>query len=256
MNQRDWEFTEDGDLMSGDPKTDIEGSIIYLHMDGTESTENDEGSKPIRDIGYVSSEDAELQIVRNRLRTDAPDWYHHPSMGGNMTDLIGEPNTRETGAVGAEHIFNALIYGNLYDRSQVTVRPVPISHTEILFMIEIEKFRETFRFPFIFSLEKGMLDYYEVQPETIEGDDHGVDILEPVLPEEPTDGTEVLPDVEEVAMEDLPDEYQYEEPDAADMEDAEEEDDGMDEADMEGFVALDIKQSEVYDSEYEEDFLQ
>lgn len=95
-----------------------------------------------------------------------------------------------------------------------------------------------------------------MQPETIEGDDHGVDILEPVLPEEPTDGTEVLPDVEEVAMEDLPDEYQYEEPDAADMEDAEEEDDGMDEADMEGFVALDIKQSEVYDSEYEEDFLQ
>lgn len=250
MAQNDWEFTPDGDLMSGDPVTDIEGNIIYKHMDGTESIEPEELSKPLRDIGYISDEDAELQIIRNRLRTDAPDWYHHPHMGGNLTDLIGEPNTKETGNIGAVHIFNALTYNGLYDRNQVSIRPVPISHTEILFMVEVSKFGSGRRYPFIFSLEKGLLDYYEVTPEAIESDDHGNDILEPVLPEEPSDGDEILPDVEEVEMEDMPEEYQYEAPDAEDMADAEAD---IGEEDMQ---TMSIKQSEAYDLEYEEDFLE
>jgi hypothetical protein len=83
-------------------------------------------------------------------------------MGGNLTDLIGEPNTRDTANKGVAYIEDALTFNQLYDSSQVSVRPIPISQNEILFVIEISRLLTgVFRLPLIFNLETGLMDEYQ-----------------------------------------------------------------------------------------------
>ena len=167
MAKIDWAFTEDGDLSLGDPMVDEEGQILYKQLDGSVSLDKGEQGKEIRDIGWVYDEEAEKQIVMNRLRTDAPDWFHHPVLGGNLSDLIGEPNTRETGEKGAISITRALTYQNFYSPNQASVRPVPISPNEIVFLIDIAKFSNSvYRIPLIFNLEHGLMDIYQPQAVT------------------------------------------------------------------------------------------
>lgn len=162
MVKIDWAFTEDGDLALGDPKVNAEGQVLYKHMNNQLDTEMGEDGRIVRDLMYVENLEAEKQVILNRLRTDAPDWYHHPGMGGNLSDLIGEPNTRETGNMGAEFVERALTYKRLYDVRDINVRPVPISAETIIFMIEITKQDKVVRLPVSFNLEHGLIDYYEV----------------------------------------------------------------------------------------------
>ncbi len=44
------------------------------------------------------------QMVMCRVKTSAPDWFHHPWLGANLEELYGEPNTRETAEKGVEGI--------------------------------------------------------------------------------------------------------------------------------------------------------
>lgn len=161
MLKKDWTFSEDGDLVLGNPRVDEYGNVLYQHNDGTVDTDKREDGREIKDLDVTSDISAEKQIVFNRLRTDSPDWYAYPAMGGNLTDLIGEPNTRATGEKGAASITAALIYNQLYNASQVTVRPVPISQNELLFMIEIARpVTGVFRLPLVFNLITGLMDEY------------------------------------------------------------------------------------------------
>lgn len=162
MAKIDWAFSEDGDLVLGDPAVNDEGEVLYKHADGTIDTDKREDGKEHRDIGVSYDLDAEKQTIFNRLRTDAPDWYHHPGMGGNLTDLIGEPNTRQTGALGATYITNALTYRGLYQTNQINVRPIPISVDEMVFVIDIAKFNsDLVRLPLVFNLQTGLMDFYQ-----------------------------------------------------------------------------------------------
>ena len=169
MVKIDWAMTEDGDLALGDPEINQQGEILYKHIDGTIDTDKGEDGKEFRDIGIAYDLEAEKQVVLNRIRTDAPDWFHHPAMGGNLTDLIGEPNTRETGLRGVAFIEKALTYKGLYHTTQLSVRPVPISPSEIVFLIDISKYNSpVFRLPLVFNLESGLMDIYE-SPKPSEG---------------------------------------------------------------------------------------
>lgn len=170
MVKVDWTFTEDGDLALGEPKLDENGEILYIHEDGTVDTDKREDGREIRDIGTVFDIEAEKQTIFNRLRTDSPDWYHHPNMGGNLTDLIGEPNTRETASKGITYIMNALTYKNLYTADQLSIKPVPISLEEIVFIIDIVKFgSKVTRLPLVFNLQSGLMDFYEAPNSEREG---------------------------------------------------------------------------------------
>lgn len=162
MGRIDWAFTDDGDLDLGAPKVDVEGEFLYIHPDGTESTDKGEDGRLIRDIAYRYGYDADKTVILNRLMTDSPDWFHHPSMGGNLTDLIGEPNTRETAELGAQYIRQALMYAGLFDFRDIDVKPVPVSHREIAFMITVNRVNDDpYQFPLVFNLEHGVLNYYE-----------------------------------------------------------------------------------------------
>lgn len=157
----DFGFTEDGDLVLGESQLDANGNKLYRHFDGTIDTTKGSNGKEIKDLTYNYGTDAEKQIIMNRLKTDAPDWFHHPTMGGNLSDLVGETQSRETAAKGAALIKDALTYQNLYSESQVEVGYVPVSMNEILFIITITKFREEpYQLPLTFDLEHGLLKIY------------------------------------------------------------------------------------------------
>lgn len=156
----DFAFSEDGDLILGLPKLNDGGKILYRHKDGTMDTiqyRGTEKGKEVLDLAYTRGKDAVQQIVMNRLKTEAPDWYHHPSMGGNLTDLIGEQNTKETAMLGVNYIMDALTYGGLFSASQVGIRPVPVNAEEILFSITIQlDGNEPYRLPLVFNLNHGL----------------------------------------------------------------------------------------------------
>lgn len=168
MIRRDWRFSEEGDLELGSPRFNENGELIYVDIYGNISTDPAEGI-PVQDIARHSERNVIKQVLRNRLLTDAPDWYHHPDMGGNLSDLTGEPNTRETANRGVALITNAIAYDNYINPSELSVRAVPISATSILFYIELEDITGTeVEYPLLLDLEHGLLTEYELPKPVVE----------------------------------------------------------------------------------------
>ncbi|MEW6769997.1 MAG: hypothetical protein AB1330_01205 [Bacillota bacterium] len=66
-----------------------------------------------------------LQMAMCRIRTDAPDWFHHPSLGASLGDLYGEPNTQETASLGMARIKEALCFDGYFSPHEVSVEAVP-----------------------------------------------------------------------------------------------------------------------------------
>jgi hypothetical protein len=164
MANLDMFFTEDGDIELGVRRVDAQGQVLYLHEDGTIDTVRGTDGKEIRDIALSRGQNTDKQVIMNRLKTDAPDWFHHTSMGGNMSDLIGEPNTRETGEKGVANIIAALTYRNFLHPTELNVKPVPISQEEILFVITVSRVREqAYRLPLVFNLTHGIISEYQTK---------------------------------------------------------------------------------------------
>lgn len=162
----DFAWTDDGDLDLGIPRVNEEGQVLYKHHDGTIDTNRGEDGREIRDLAYVRGRTTEKQIAMNRLKTDNPDWFHHTAMGANMSDLIGEPNTKETGNKGVGLIMEALTYEGFYHPSQISIRPIPISLEEILFVVTIMRNSGLpYKMPVIFNLEHGIMSEYVPQDE-------------------------------------------------------------------------------------------
>jgi hypothetical protein len=156
----DFAFSEDGDILLGAPKLDTNGNLLYLHADRTidvEQYQNGVQGKTIQDMAYSLGRDALRQVIINRLKTDAPDWFHYPTMGGNLTDLIGEPNTKDTGQRGVVMITEVLTYGNLLDAANLSIRAVPVNSEDILFLITVKtKDNDVFKLPIVFNLNHGL----------------------------------------------------------------------------------------------------
>lgn len=160
MAKIDFSLTDDGDLLLGAPRLNDDNKVLYYHRNGTVTVDPYQdglAGTQIKDLSYKIGRDAWHQIIVNRLKTDAPDWYHHPTMGGNLTDLVGEPQTKDTGLLGAQYIVNALTYGGLLSATQVSVRPTPINENEIMFLITLDiNDSEPYRMPLIFNLNYGL----------------------------------------------------------------------------------------------------
>jgi hypothetical protein len=163
--RRDFRMTDDGDLALGSERRDADGNILYVNRFGEESTDPSQG-QTIRDMTVASQKNAIKQVLRNRLMTDAPDWYHYPDMGGNMSDLIGEPNTRATAQLGVDNIMKMITYDNYLSPSDVSVKPIPVDTTTILFYIELQKGNDVnMDYPVLFDLDTGLMSEYELPKE-------------------------------------------------------------------------------------------
>lgn len=101
-----------------------------------------------KDIKFSDSGDIELnggdlkltknfeslsQDIKNRAKTNNPDWYLHDRIGSNLEDLRGEKNTRETGSIGEENIINSLTYGKRIRPQDLNIKAVPTQKNEITF---------------------------------------------------------------------------------------------------------------------------
>ncbi|TNP18937.1 hypothetical protein FHY73_14605 [Bacillus tropicus] len=157
----DFRFTSEGDLELGSPSYNDFDELLYVDSVGNISTDSSEGLL-IRDIPLQVSYLSEKQVILNRLRTDNPDWFIHKDIGADLSELIGLPNTRETGELGKSLIEKSLTSDKFILPSDLNVRPVPVSSSEILFYITVRRKAADLVVPVLFDLEHGLLSEYEV----------------------------------------------------------------------------------------------
>jgi hypothetical protein len=118
----------EGDITLTAPKADIEGNTMY-----------NEYGKEIRDISLINDIEWFKQMIFNRLKTQNPDWFHQPTIGADLEDLIGEQNTREVAEIGRTRIHNALIKDGLVYPQYLTIRAVPVDKNTLMYFINIDK---------------------------------------------------------------------------------------------------------------------
>lgn len=73
------------------------------------------------------------ESIMARLRTENPDWYHHPSIGADIDTFVGEPNTEETAIKVVASIMSCLTYDDFLLPSMIVVTPIPISPTQVIY---------------------------------------------------------------------------------------------------------------------------
>lgn len=98
---------------------------FYLGEDGDIKTADDD---------LVRSLENEIQTV---LKSEFDDWESHPTLGANLSDFRGEPNTRETGKAIEERVLSRLTSINLVKAEDISVRVTPTSRTQVMIAITI-----------------------------------------------------------------------------------------------------------------------
>ena len=162
----DFRMSEDGDLVLGEQLTNEKGELLYRDPNRLSgyTTEVTESTIPMRDIGVSYGDEVDIQMIRFRLNTDAPDYTIHPEMGANLSDLIGEMNTRSTMEKGKAFILEALTYDNALSESELEVSGLPYDQTKILYSVRLmREGRPSVRIPLLFDIELGIMNTYEVE---------------------------------------------------------------------------------------------
>lgn len=161
----DFRMSDDGDLVLGEQLMNENGELLYRdpsRLSGY-TTEVSETTIPMRDMGIAYGDEVDIQLIRFRLNTDAPDYSVHPNLGANLSDLIGEMNTRSTMEKGKAYILEALTYDSSFNRSELDIAGIPYDRSKILYSIRLmREGRESVRIPLLFDLERGVMNTYEV----------------------------------------------------------------------------------------------
>ena len=90
------------------------------------------------DLNLVDGFEWLYREVNKRVRTDNPDWRGHPTIGANLTDFQGQPNTAEAGRRIKQRLIYVLSQGNIAFPGEFSVRVTPISRDGILIMIYLD----------------------------------------------------------------------------------------------------------------------
>lgn len=135
--------------MSLPSNTSDGGDLVFTE------TYEDENGELITDLAVASGEDEIAQLVYTVVRTQAPDFSLHPALGGNLEDLIGMPNIRATGEIGAQKIAAALSGLPLLANYTIDVKAAPASKEQILFLINVTNGTTNYVFPVSFDLSRG-----------------------------------------------------------------------------------------------------
>lgn len=81
--------------------------------------------------------DCDKESILARLRTNNPEWYHHPSIGADIDTMVGEPNTLAVAQATTKKIVSCLTYDGFISPSSLVVTPIPISATQIIYHIAV-----------------------------------------------------------------------------------------------------------------------
>jgi len=82
-----------------------------------------------------------LQSIRNEIATivksELLDWELDPTIGANLSDFMGEPNTREVGRQLEDRVETALVSAGVVYPEDVNARVVPIGTHRVLITITV-----------------------------------------------------------------------------------------------------------------------
>lgn len=99
------------------------------------------------DEDYVIGEDGDLkdtsfdalrsiwQEMRTRGMSDHYDWREHPTIGANLSSLIGRPNNQTIAEEGKANLLAAMTMGGFFPKSALNIRYLPIGRHRLLYTI-------------------------------------------------------------------------------------------------------------------------
>lgn len=90
------------------------------------------------DIADIKDKSLLVQHAISRLKSVKIDWFKD-NIGADMEELIGLPNTRETGDLGKDKIIKAMTEDELFKEGEVEVSIYPVSKTSIAYNVAFDK---------------------------------------------------------------------------------------------------------------------
>tara|TARA_R110002020_G_scaffold268819_3_gene484129 strand:- start:79579 stop:80034 length:456 start_codon:yes stop_codon:yes gene_type:complete len=97
-------------------------------------------SGDLRDTLYDPLRSIRQQIL-TRVKSEKGDWQYQGSIGANLSNFVGEPNSRETGMAIKNAVRVALGQHALVDLNGVKIDVMPISRTMIALRVEVAYLR-------------------------------------------------------------------------------------------------------------------
>jgi len=103
---------------------------------------NSAGDFALDNTGDIASTESDLllsfkQEIYNRVKSDLQDWSMYSWIGAGLSEIIGEPNTRETAEIGKEKIKTALTIGAFLSAEDVNIKYVPVAKDALMYILEI-----------------------------------------------------------------------------------------------------------------------
>jgi len=105
------------------------------------------------DLDINIGNDCLMDDANIRLNTNAPDWQLETWLGATLSDLIGEPNTVETGKLGREKIMDALTRDGKVNLGDLTVYVLPMSPHQIMYSVVIQTVTGDITLPYMVMLD-------------------------------------------------------------------------------------------------------
>lgn len=109
----------------------------YNKVDITVSASGDLSIDSNRDFLVGRGKTILKQDVAFRVRTNPGEFIPHLELGAGLSDIVGEPNTRETARLGETKITNSLVYDGMVGKLDLYTRGVPVSQEALMYYVFI-----------------------------------------------------------------------------------------------------------------------
>lgn len=95
-----------------------------------------DGNGDIQDTSYDYLQSLRNEIA-NIVKSELLDWEQDPTIGANISDFLGEPNTREMGELIEDRVRTSLISARVVLPEDVSVRVVPVGVHRVLITVSV-----------------------------------------------------------------------------------------------------------------------
>lgn len=119
-----------------------DGDFLLSSQKDFESTIND----PLRSL---------TQGIRTRLNFRTGEWPGFgKSLGANLTDFLGKPNTKENGDLIKMRVINELTKGNFLSINDIVVDVIPIAANQVTIKLKVKTAAGVFEYNTKFSFRE------------------------------------------------------------------------------------------------------
>lgn len=113
------------------------GDYSSIDLDWTwdgDYTINEDGDLSDTSDDFLASIEHEIQTI---IKSEHFDWQKEPSLGANLSDFVGEPNTRETGQAITNRVRSAILDAGIVHPSDLAIRVVPLNIYQVAILVSI-----------------------------------------------------------------------------------------------------------------------